>query len=147
MCLRGAMNLRWIGPAAPRPNPISRTTSSRKNGGKTGAFRFSAGTSCAIEISIGGGNAFAACGAAFIFFASIMYWDFIGSMHSPGGHDATKNFPRSIGARCWNELADARRISPRTTIRPRKMARRRSEERRVGKEWREERGEYTRKGE
>ena len=75
--------------------------SSRKDGAtkRWGIPLFHWDIAYTIEISIGGGNACAACGALFIFSASIMNWDFIGSIRSPGGHDATK-----ISFHGWNQM-------------------------------------------
>ena len=70
-------------------------------------------------------------GAFFISFALITCSDFIASTPSRGGRGRTSNFFRSIGIRCWNEPAAARRISFRVTTKPPKTAKRTTRRRRI----------------
>src|SRR5947208_1466240 len=110
--------------AARHRSCISKTTSSRRNGGRTGVFPFIAGRQCAETISNGGGNASASQNAHFIFFASIMSSGFIGFTLSRGDRRETRSFFHSIGTRCWREPMDAFRISRRAMIRRWRIAQR-----------------------
>ena len=100
-----------IGSVALLLSRISRTTRSRKNGDKTGAFRSTAGAPCAQTIFNGGENGCAPPDGSFICSGSITSRDFIASMPFPGGPKGTKNSCRWINTRCWNEPAGVRRIS------------------------------------
>ena len=94
------MNFCSIGSVARLPSRISRTTRSRKNGDKTGAFRSIAGAPCAPTIFNGGENGCALPDGSFICSGSITSRDFIASMPFPGGPRGTKNSCRSINIRC-----------------------------------------------
>src|SRR5262249_39602000 len=92
------------------PSQFSRTTHLHKNGDRTGAFRSTAGASCARTILNGGANGCALHGGFFIYSGSITSWDFTAFMLFRGHPRRIKNSCRSISIKCSNELLAAHRI-------------------------------------
>src|SRR5437660_10960736 len=111
MFSRARMNLRSIGLGVHLPNHTSRTTSSLRNGGKIGAFRFIAGTECVRTISNGGASVCVLLGVFSTSFASVTCLEFIASTHFPGDRGRTNNFYPLIGSQASRELTLARPIS------------------------------------
>src|SRR5262249_15908777 len=118
----GRMNSCSIGVAVHRLSLISKTTRLRKNGDKTGGFRFIAGKKCAPTILRGGVSAYGRSETFFMCFESIMSRAFIVFMPSPGARGRTRNFFHLICTKCSSELRVARRILFLATMKHSKIA-------------------------
>src|SRR5439155_12845817 len=118
------MNSCSIGAAARLPNRTLRTTSSHKNGDKTGGFLSIAGTRCERTISSGGASVCGLWAAFFTYFASITCSDFIVSTLFRGGRGRTNNFSPLIETKCSSERAAAPPISCHVMTTHRKIVKR-----------------------